>query len=229
MPDRVRPARSHRRTQLVRTVAAVVVSVLVVLGGDGWSGHRDRGTDTLGTDTLGSVAPPATAPPHPTPIRTGHPAAATTLPAPMSMRRSTPTRLVIPAIGVDSGLVGLGIQPDGSLEVPSTGFPAGWFTGAPTPGELGPAVIAGHVHWQGRWGVFRRLGTLERGDTVTIDRADGSVAVFRVTRTEQVSKDAFPTKQVYGLSSTPGCGSSPVVGSTSSRGRTRPTSSSSPT
>lgn len=116
----------------------------------------------------------------------------------MSMRRSTPTRLVIPAIGVDSGLVGLGIQPDGSLEVPSTGFPAGWFTGAPTPGELGPAVIAGHVHWQGRWGVFRRLGTLERGDTVTIDRADGSVAVFRVTRTEQVSKDAFPTKQVYG-------------------------------
>lgn len=114
------------------------------------------------------------------------------------MRRSTPTRLVIPAIGVDSGLIGLGIQQDGSLEVPSTGFPAGWFTGAPTPAELGPAVIAGHVHWQGQWGVFRKLGDLKRGDTVIVDRSDGSVAIFRVTLAEQLAKDAFPTKQVYG-------------------------------
>jgi LPXTG-site transpeptidase (sortase) family protein len=114
------------------------------------------------------------------------------------MRRSVPTRVVIPAIKVDSALLALGLQQDGSLEVPSTGFPAGWFTGAPTPGELGPAIIAGHVHWQGRWGVFRRLGTLERGDTIVVDRSDGSVATFRVTRTEQVSKAAFPTKQVYG-------------------------------
>lgn len=116
----------------------------------------------------------------------------------MSMRRSTPTRLVIPAIDLDSDLIRLGLQPDGALEVPSTGFPAGWFTGAPTPGELGPAVIAGHVHWQGRWGVFRRLDDVKRGDTILVSRSDGSVAVFRVTLAEQVGKDAFPTKQVYG-------------------------------
>lgn len=122
----------------------------------------------------------------------------------MSMRRSTPTRLVIPAIGVDSGLIGLGIQQDGSLEVPSTGFPAGGFTGA---GGLpvrrrrvnsARRSLRGNVHWQGQWGVFRKLGDLKRGDTVIVDRSDGSVAIFRVTLAEQVAKDAFPTKQVYG-------------------------------
>jgi LPXTG-site transpeptidase (sortase) family protein len=114
------------------------------------------------------------------------------------MRRSTPTRLIVPAIDLDTRLIDLGLEPDGSLQVPSSGFPAGWFTGAPTPGEIGPAVIAGHVHWQGRWGVFRKLDSLERGDTIEVDRSDDSTAVFRVTRTEEVPKDAFPTKQVYG-------------------------------
>ena len=64
---------------------------------------------------------------------------------PTPMASSTPIRVQIPAIGVDSELMELGLQADGTMEVPPGGFPAGWYTGAPTPGELGPAVIAGHV------------------------------------------------------------------------------------
>jgi hypothetical protein len=48
---------------------------------------------------------------------------------------SAPVRVQIPAIGVDSELMALGLTDDGTLEVPPTGFPAGWFTDAPTPGE----------------------------------------------------------------------------------------------
>lgn len=116
---------------------------------------------------------------------------------PTTLPRSEPVRIQIPAIGVDSDLMDLGLDPDGTLEVPPDGFPAGWYTGAPTPGELGPAVIAGHVSWRGP-GVFYDLHRLSVGDQVTVSRADGTAAVFRVTRVEQYPKEAFPTQEVYG-------------------------------
>jgi hypothetical protein len=115
-----------------------------------------------------------------------------------AMAASRPVRVRIPAIGVDSDLMDLGIQDDGTLEVPPTGFPAGWFTDAPTPGEVGPAVIAGHVDWAGAPGVFADLRDVVVGDEVTVARADGSTAVFRVSEVGQYAKDAFPTAAVYG-------------------------------
>jgi Sortase domain len=113
------------------------------------------------------------------------------------LKRSVPIRLQIAAIGVDSKLMDLGLRRDGTLEVPPSGFPAGWFTGMPTPGELGPAIIVGHVDWNGP-GVFYGLHNLKPGDRVTVTRKDGSSPVFRVTRVEQFPKDQFPTKLVYG-------------------------------
>jgi sortase (surface protein transpeptidase) len=113
------------------------------------------------------------------------------------MAASAPVRLQIPAIGVDSGLIELGLTADGAMAVPPGGFPAGWYTGAPTPGELGPAIIAGHVDWDGP-GVFHDLHTLAPDDEVLVTRADGTVAVFRVTRVGQYPKAEFPTDEVYG-------------------------------
>lgn len=91
----------------------------------------------------------------------------------------------------------LGLLEDGSLEVPPEGFPAGWYTGAPTPGSLGPAIIAGHVDWAGAPGVFFALRDLTAGDTITVDREDGTTALFRVGSVQQFPKDAFPTDAVY--------------------------------
>jgi len=121
-----------------------------------------------------------------------------TPPAPAVMAASRPVRVRIPAIGVDSELMDLGLQADGTLQVPPSGFPAGWFTGAPTPGERGPAVIAGHVDWGGSAGVFYELRKVVAGDEITVDRADGSTAAFRVSQVGQYDKDAFPTAAVYG-------------------------------
>jgi sortase (surface protein transpeptidase) len=118
--------------------------------------------------------------------------------------RSIPVRVRIPSIGVDSGLIPLGLQSDHTLEVPPNGFPAGWFTGAPTPGQLGPAVIAGHVHWDGSPGVFSYLERVRPGDSVTVVRRNGSVAVFTVTRVALYPKSTFPTSVVYGNIDYPG-------------------------
>jgi hypothetical protein len=117
--------------------------------------------------------------------------------APASLARSVPTRVRVPAIGVDSELMALGLRTDGSLEVPPEGFPAGWYTGAPTPGELGPAIIAGHVDWNGAPGVFSELRNVAPQDEIVVDREDGTTARFRVVSVQQFPKDLFPTDAVY--------------------------------
>jgi sortase (surface protein transpeptidase) len=117
--------------------------------------------------------------------------------AAVAMPRSVPVRLRIPAIGVDSSLMALGLQSDGTLETPPGAFPAGWFTGGPTPGQLGPAIIVGHVRYVTP-GVFARLTELRRNDEIAVRRRDGSTARFRVTRLAHFEKSAFPTQRVYG-------------------------------
>jgi sortase (surface protein transpeptidase) len=114
------------------------------------------------------------------------------------MDRSTPVRLRVPAIGITSLLMDLGVAGDGTLEVPPGAYPAGWFTGSPTPGEVGPAVIAGHVSYNGVDGVFYDLHSLRPADKVIVRRSDGSVAIFRVTRVAQYAKTRFPSAVVYG-------------------------------
>jgi sortase (surface protein transpeptidase) len=120
------------------------------------------------------------------------------------MGRSNPVRLRIPAIAVDTVLMDLGLQGDGTMEVPPDGIQAGWYTGAPTPGELGPAVIAGHVDWGGKPAVFNRLHTLGPDDEIIVMREDGTAAAFRVTRIEQFPKNAFASSKVYGNIDHPG-------------------------
>jgi sortase (surface protein transpeptidase) len=84
------------------------------------------------------------------------------------------------------------------MEVPQDPALAGWFSGGPAPGALGPAVIAGHVTSDGAPAVFHRLGTMQRGDQVTVTREDGKTAVFTVTRLARFSKSQFPSRAVYG-------------------------------
>nr|WP_063762375.1 class F sortase [Streptomyces sp. NRRL F-5123] len=126
--------------------------------------------------------------------------------APAGLNRSVPTRLTIPALGVDTPVTGLGLQADGTVEVPPVAAhaPAGWYRGSPAPGQLGPAVILGHVT-VGKYGdgVFVRLSTLKPGAHVTVRRADGTDAVFTVYAVRTVAKDRFPTRDVYGDTARP--------------------------
>jgi sortase (surface protein transpeptidase) len=116
-----------------------------------------------------------------------------------------PVEVVVPKIGVRSSLIGLGVNDDGTLQVPSLDTPmqASWYTGGVVPGELGPAVVLGHVDGKGQPGVFYRLRELQAGDQVQVRRADGSMATFTVTGLRQVPKEQFPTGEVYGDTAEP--------------------------
>lgn len=109
-----------------------------------------------------------------------------------------PVRVSIPRLRVSSPLESLGVLGNGQMDVPRDPSRAGWYANGPTPGALGPAVIAGHVTWNQEPAVFVDLATLRPGDLVRVDRADQRVAVFEVTRVEQYAKSRFPTRQVYG-------------------------------
>jgi sortase (surface protein transpeptidase) len=114
------------------------------------------------------------------------------------MPPSTPIRVQIPALGVVSKIMKLDLQRDGTMQTPPGAYPVGWYDRSPTPGQLGPAVLAGHVDWKGQHGAFYGLHELQPGDTVVVDRADGTAATFRVDLVEVAPKDAFPTDAVYG-------------------------------
>ena len=118
------------------------------------------------------------------------------------LSRSRPVSLAIPAIGVHTSLIELGLNPDRTLQVPpltQAGVKeAGWYDRGPAPGQSGPAVIAGHVDSYQGPGVFFRLGALRPGEQIEVTRADGTVARFRIDAVDQYSKDKFPTDQVYG-------------------------------
>ena len=162
-----------------RWLALLVLATIAITG--------CAGADAPAPASAGSAESPAGLK-----IQQEEPAPSLVLPA------SAPVRVQVPSIGVDSGLLDLGLQDDGTLEVPPDGTSAGWYVDAPTPGELGPAVIAAHVDWDGQPGVFYRLRDVRPGEEISVLREDGTTAVFVVTSVEQFAKDEFPTQTVYG-------------------------------
>jgi LPXTG-site transpeptidase (sortase) family protein len=109
-----------------------------------------------------------------------------------------PLRLRIPAIGVDTQLEKLGVARSGRLQPPVNPQRAGWFPGSSVPGELGPAVLAGHRDSLVGPAVFWRLTDLRLGDTVIVTRSDGVIVRFEVAQIRRVPRANFPTEQVYG-------------------------------
>jgi sortase (surface protein transpeptidase) len=145
------------------------------------------------------AATPAPAPSAPATTTAAPPSSA----AALAHRSAPPVRIRIPAIGVSAAVVRLGLEPDGTLEVPSDFGDTGWYTGGPAPGETGPAVIAGHIDSRRGPAVFYRLQELRPGDAVQVERADGSSVRFAVDGVAQYPKRAFPTEAVFGPSPDP--------------------------
>ena len=111
---------------------------------------------------------------------------------------SPPVRLVVPSIGVDTGLQSLRLLADGTLQSPSSWDVAGWYSAGIKPGQIGPAVIAGHIDSTKGPAVFYRLNKLVPGAQATVTEQDGTVLTFVVDDIQSFPKDDFPASAVYG-------------------------------
>ncbi|MFI2211116.1 class F sortase [Streptomyces sp. NPDC020141] len=178
-----RPAR-------VLPALALALSLAALTGcADSSEGAADHGASKPAA--AGTAAEPDAAK---TAAETDGPTAASTA------RTVAPVEVAIPSIGVRSRLMGLGLNKDGTVEVPppEKGMTAGWYTGAPAPGERGASVIIGHNDTKYGKAVFHDLKKIAKGAEITVRNAAGATARFAVTGTETVSKKAFPTQRVYG-------------------------------
>jgi sortase (surface protein transpeptidase) len=193
----------HRRRLALDALTALLAvgGVILVVTGGSPPGDQRHGTAHAAT-RQGPPGPPVVTGTHPgggTAVGRDTAVRADAGPAPLGP--SVPVHLDIPAIGVSTPLMALGLNADGTIAVPPLGHdaPAGWYRYLPTPGEVGPAVILGHVDTASDGpAVFYRLRDLRRGDTITVRRLDGGTAVFTVTQVAQYPKLAFPTETVYG-------------------------------
>nr|BEK68951.1 hypothetical protein KPHV_61780 [Kitasatospora purpeofusca] len=156
-------------------------------------------------ETSARQAPDATAPaapapssPAPSTARTG--SGSETPATPRALAASVPTRLLIPSAGVDAPVTGLGLNADGTVEVPAAdrADEVGWYRNGPTPGETGPAVLIGHYDTAHGPAVFHHVPKLKPGDLIQVRREDGGTVDFRVRALLQYAKGEFPTETVYG-------------------------------
>ncbi|WP_327243277.1 class F sortase [Streptomyces sp. NBC_01320] len=120
--------------------------------------------------------------------------------SPAAEQPAAPAQVAIPSIGVTSSLLPLGLNADGTVEVPPAekGMTAGWYTGGAIPGERGAAVLIGHNDTRFGRAVFHDLKKIGKGADIVVRDEQGQTTHFTVTGTESVSKKAFPTKKVYG-------------------------------
>jgi sortase (surface protein transpeptidase) len=172
-----------RRALIAGAVGLGVTGIVLLSVGIGGVSRALPAPAPSAAAVRGTVATPPTAPTA-TPLSTVH---------------SVPLQLRIPAIDLSVALTTLGENPDGSVQVPSNDREPGWFRLGPTPGELGSAVILGHVDNTLGPGIFFNLRSLAAGDPVFVDRADGSTVEFVVDSVASYPRADFPAQRVYGF------------------------------
>lgn len=181
-------------------VAGVVVLVGVLLAPGG----------PPGPGQAAAAAPLSTGP---GPTLTAIPTLTATAPSPAADRTdqvppSAPVTLRIPSLHLSTTIINVGLNADRTPQVPpltAAGIrEVGWYDLGPTPGEVGAAVIVGHVDAAvaGR-GSFYNLGTLVPGQAVSVTLTNGATVDFTVTSVREYPKDHFPVTTVYGPTAHP--------------------------
>lgn len=186
-----------------RAVGLVLVTVLALMGifGAGLLVAAFTVAAPRPPQPIAEAAPAQFDPAHSAAPKAGAPSTPSQQPRPVGLTRSEPSRIVIPKIGVDAPVMGLGVNDDGTLQVPplKQAQRAGWYRLGPSPGELGSSVIVGHVDSKEIGpAVFYKLGALRVGDTIKVTRKDKKVVTFVVEGVKAYPKSDFPSDLVYG-------------------------------
>jgi sortase (surface protein transpeptidase) len=193
-----RGAGRHRKPgpPVAASLVAALGVALILASFVGWERAETFGPAARSVSRVASSPPagPTVRAPHVARGRSG---------SPPSRPSPVPVRVVIPSIGVSAPVVRLGLNVDGTLQVPTGFLEAGWYEGGARPGDPGPAVIVGHVDSRTGPAVFYRLRELVPGSKVVVGMSDGGRRTFVVARVAEYAKATFPTRQVYGATPHP--------------------------
>lgn len=170
----------NSRTRLLRLsklFGALAIVVLLIGIGVSWVQHKDNQAQ--------GEAPEGTS----------------SEPAPSTEKRSdyefknyqvapdAPRYIFIPKISVKAMVKPVGVTEANQIESPRNVFDAGWYTGSAKPGRPGAMVVDGHISSWETHGVFYKLKELKSGNTITIERGDGTVLTYRVAKSQTYDAD----------------------------------------
>jgi sortase (surface protein transpeptidase) len=166
--------------------ALAVIALLVAALGAFWTGRLALPGRPVAAAQPGSSAarPDATAAPAASPNSTLAQAKAIVAPT------AAPARLLVPSIKVDAQVEAVGMDAQGRMGTPTQADRVAWYKLGSAPGDVGDAVIAGHLDWTSGPAVFWYLGRMRKGDEITVVRADGSQARFVTDVTRTVPYDS---------------------------------------
>jgi hypothetical protein len=186
----------------VRMTATLVAALSVMLAVAS-SSHIVKQTRAVPELALSRTHRAAASPSgRPMPVTTPNVAqAAGGVPAPRPVDGSIlpkPLWIYIASIDVSAALSTVGLNGDRTIQVPTDWNQPAWYTGSPTPGAVGPAVIVGHLDSYVAPAVFWNLHLLQRGAQIVITRSGGTRITFTVTMVIDYQQSAFPTQAVYG-------------------------------
>jgi LPXTG-site transpeptidase (sortase) family protein len=192
-PERV-PKKSSKVRRAILPLAAAAAAAFVAVTAYLIVTEPDQQSDVGRWSTAAAADPAAARGPSWDPAATGN---ENPFGAAAEILAGQPTRLKIKAIGVDASLESLHLGKNGVLDAPKTFTKAGWYADGTSPGDTGPAVIAGHVDSTKGPAVFYKLRELQAGDQIQVVRG-GKAVKFTVTSTAWYPKAKFPTAKVYG-------------------------------
>lgn len=196
-----------RATALTTAARRGSAYLLVVVLASAGCGSQAPGSTTPDLGVAASAEPdptPTGSPPTPSTTPSERPApsqsprptpTSTTQRAPEQAAEATPRpppwSLTVDAAAIDQPVVPGGLTAEGTIN-PDRGQLI-WFTGYDRvePGEVGTAVLSGHVSYEGVPDVFADLHRVASGDEVVMRRGDGSAQSYVVTEVDIVDKAAL--------------------------------------
>ena len=191
---RLRSSLARRRALTVFSFLAAIIAVVVVVAAFTVVSPAADVVLEVETATLETVPEPLSAAP------ASAPTAATTTVPPTTVPPTTtttlppevpPAALVIDDLGISQEVLPVGLNDDGSMEVPDVSD-IGWYLHGATPGHPGATVLVAHVWWHKTAGPFHRLGTLEPGARIEVGREDDTVHDYVVVERTMYDKDSLP-------------------------------------
>lgn len=116
-----------------------------------------------------------------------------------TVRSGIPKKISLPFLGIDADIQEVGLASGGGMGAPSSFKKVGWFKLGARPGEIGNAVLAGHLDtYSDKGGVFWNLSKARSGDYIYITDDFGKKMRFRITRSESYNVFSAPMEEIFG-------------------------------
>ena len=116
-----------------------------------------------------------------------------------------PVRIVVAAAQIDVTVTPVGVEADGTMEIPADPDQAGWYRFGPDPeSAAGTTVVAAHVD-SVRYGVgpFSRLKAAPAGSEIIVTTADGIEHRYTLESVTSTPKSDVPLDEVFDRAGAP--------------------------